>query len=126
MYEDYLSEQIEWAKKAVRERSFRKAPVKVCLVHVPMIDHEDKTDYLIQRWLNVHVVPLLNKAGIDLMIGADLHEFMFCEAGSMNNVFPIIVNDEAHRLDFSCSNGYVTVSTWHPNGTKEFEYTFKP
>ena len=126
VYEDYLNEQIEWARKAVKERSFRKAPVKVCLLHVPMIDHEDKTDYLLQRWLNVHFVPLLNKAGIDLMVGADLHEFMFCEPGSMNNRFPIIVNDEAHRLDFTYSNGYITVRTFHPNGTQEFEYTFKP
>ena len=41
VYEDYLNEQIEWAKKAMKERSFRKAPVKVCLLHVPMIDHPD-------------------------------------------------------------------------------------
>ena len=123
VYEEYLNEQIEWAKKAMKERSFRKAPVKVCILHVPMIDHPDKTDYLIQRWLNVHMVPMLNKAGIDLMIGADLHEFMFCETGTMNNAFPIIVNDEAHRLDFTCSHGHFTVRTYHPNGTKEFEYT---
>ena len=126
VYEDYLNEQIEWAKKALKERSFRKAPVKVCLIHVPMIDHEDKTDYLLQRWLNVHIVPLLNKAGVDLMIGADLHEFMFCEAGTMGNDFPIIVNDEAHRLDFTYSNGYLTLRTFHPNGTMEYERTLKP
>ena len=126
VYEEYLNEQIEWAKKAMQEKSFRKAPVKVCILHVPMIDHENKDDYLLQRWLNVHMVPMLNKAGIDLMIGADLHEFMFCETGTMNNDFPIIVNDEAHRLDFTCSNGYVTVRTYHPKGTLEFDYTFKP
>ena len=126
VYEDYLDEQIEWARKAVKEPSFRKAPVKVCLLHVPMIDHEDKTDYLLQRWLNVHMVPLLNKAGVDLMIGADLHEFMLCEAGTMGNRFPIIVNDEAHRLEFTYSHGYITLRTFHPNGTKEFERTFKP
>ena len=126
VYEDYLNEQIAWARKAVKEPSFRKAPVKVCLLHVPMIDHPDKEDYLLQRWLNVHIVPLLNKAGLDLMIGADLHQFMFCEPGTMNNSFPIIVNDEAHRLEFTCSHGYVTLRTFHPNGTQEFEYTFKP
>ena len=126
VYEDYLYEQIEWAKQAVRERSFRKAPVKVCLLHVPMIDHEDKTDYLLQRWLNVHVVPLLNQAGVDLMIGADLHEFMYCEPGTMGNRFPIIVNDEAHRLEFNYSHGFVTLRTFHPNGTMEFERTLKP
>ena len=124
VYEEYLNEQIEWAKKALQERWFRRAPVKVCLLHVPMIDHPDKTDYLLQRWLNVHFVPMLNRAGIDLMIGADLHQFMFCEKGTMGNAFPIIVNDEAHRLDFTYSHGHITVRTFHPNGTKEFERTF--
>lgn len=125
VYEDYLYEQIEWARKAVREPSFRKAPVKVCLVHVPMIDHEDKTDYIIQRWLNVHIAPLLNQAGIDLMLGADLHEFMMCEAGTMNNRFPILVNDDARRLDFSCDRRSITVRTFNPSGELEFERTFQ-
>ena len=126
VYEDYLNEQIEWARKAMKERSFRKAPVKVCLLHVPMIDHPDKTDYLLQRWLNVHIVPLLNKAGVDLMIGADLHEAMYCEPGTMNNDFPIIVNNEARRLDVTYSHGYITLRSFHPNGKLEVEKTIKP
>lgn len=126
VYEDYLFEQIEWARKAVRARSFRKAPVKVCLLHVPMIDHIDKTDYLIQRWLNGHFMSLLNKAGVDLMIGADLHTAMWCEPRTMNNDFPIIVNNEARRMDVTYSHGFITLRTFHPDGTEEFEYTFKP
>ena len=126
VYEEYLNEQIEWAKKAVRERWFRKAPVKVCILHVPMIDHPDKTDYLLQRWLNEHIVPLLNKAGVDLMIGADLHEAMYCEPGTMHNDFPIIVNNEARRLDVTYSHGYITLRSFHPNGTLEVEKTIKP
>lgn len=126
VYEEYLNEQIEWAQKAMRERSFRKAPVKVCLLHVPMIDHPDKTDYLLQRWLNEHIVPLLNKAGVDLMIGADLHEAMYCEPGTMHNDFPIIVNNEVRRLDFTYSHGYITLRSFHPSGKLEVEKTIKP
>ena len=126
VYEDYLFEQLEWAKKAMKERSFRKAPVKVCILHVPMIDHEDKTDYLIQRWLNVHFMPLLNKAGIDLMIGADLHTQMYCEAGTMNNDFPIFVNDEDRRLDVTYSNGFLTLRSFRADGRLDFEKTIKP
>lgn len=126
VYEDYLQEQLDWARKAVREPLFRKAPVKVCILHVPMIDHEDKTDYLLQRWLNQHFVGLLNKAGIDLMIGADLHEFMMCEAGTMGADFPILVNDDARRLDFSYTRGgTIDIKTFNPDGEMEFERSFK-
>lgn len=125
VFEDYLNEQIEWAREAVREPLFRKAPVKVCLLHVPMIDHPDKTDYLLQRWLNEHIVPLLNKAGIDLMIGADLHEFMLCEPGTMGNRFPILVNDNERRLQFEYTRGgRIHVSTFNASGEKEFEREF--
>ena len=126
VYEEYLNEQIEWAREAMQEPLFRSAPVKVCMLHVPMIDHPNKDDYLLQRWLNVHFVPLLNEAGIDLMIGADLHEFMLCEPGTMNNKFPIIVNNEIRRLDFSCTRGgTIDISTWNSSGKKEFERSFR-
>ena len=127
VFEEYLGAQIEWARKAMREKAFRSAPVKVCILHVPMIDHADKSDYLLQRWLNVHMVPMLNKAGIDLMIGADLHEFMLCEPGTMSNAFPILVNDEARRLDFSYTRGgTIDVSIFNPAGEQEFRRSFKP
>lgn len=125
VYEDYLNQQIAWAGKALQESAFQSAPVKVCLIHVPMIDHPDKTDYLLQRWLNVHMVPMLNQAGISLMIGADLHEFMLCEPGTMGNDFPILVNDDVRRLDFHCNPDHrIHIRIFTADGTKESEYWF--
>ena len=125
VYEDYLAEQISWASKALHESAFQSAPVKICLIHVPMIDHPDKTDFLLQRWLNVHMVPMLNEAGIDLMIGADLHEFMYCEKGTMGNDFPILVNDDVRRLEFECGPDHrMHVKTFNAGGDLEFEKWF--
>ena len=126
MYEDYLNEQIEWAEKALYEPAFRDAPVKVCLLHVPMIDHPDKNDYLLQRWLNKHMVPMLNQAGIDLMIGADLHTQMYVEAGRMGNDFPIFVNNEARRLEVVCTPEAITLYSFRANGRLDFEKTLIP
>ena len=119
-YDDYLAQQFEWARKALLEPSFFYAPVKVCLLHVPMIDHEDKADFFLQRWLNVHFVPLLNQVGLDLMIGADLHEFMYCEPGTMGNDFPIMVNDDARRLDVCADENNITLRMWNAEGKLEF------
>ena len=120
VYEDYLNEQIRWARKAMQEPLFSSAPAKICLIHVPMIDHPDKNDYLLQRWLNVHFVPLLDELGIDLMISADLHEFMYCEPGTMNNPFPILVNDDVRRLDCCYDSGKLTLTTFNAAGEIEF------
>lgn len=122
VYEEYLQEQIEWAARAMKEPWFRKAPLKVCILHVPMIDHPDKNDYILQRWLNKHIVPILNKAGIGFMIGADLHEFMMCEAGTMGANFPILVNDDARRLDVEyTAGGPLVVKMVNPEGQVEFQ-----
>ena len=122
VFEDYLQEQMAWAAKAMQEPSFQSAPVKVCLIHVPMIDHPDQSDFLLQRWLNVHMVPMLNQAGIDLMIGADLHEFMYCEKGSMGNEFPILVNDDVRRLEFNCGPDHrMHIRIFNAGGEMEFE-----
>ena len=124
VYEEYLKEQLEWARKALLEPSFFYAPVKMCLVHVPMIDHPDKTDFLLQRWLNVNFMELLNQVGLDLMIGADLHEFMYCEPGTMNNDFPILVNDDARRLDVFSDGKKITLHMFNAEGKLEFEKEF--
>ena len=127
VFEDYLAEQISWAKTAMQESAFQSAPIKICILHVPMIDHQDKSDFLLQRWLNVHMVPMLNEAGIDLMIGADLHEFMMCEAGTMGNRFPILVNDDVRRLDVQCSTAKgIEVKMVNAKGKVEYERTFAP
>ena len=125
VYEDYLNEQLAWAQEALQEPLFADAPLKVCLLHVPMIDHPDQDDYLLQRWLNRHFIDLLNGAGINLMIGADLHEFMYCEPGTMGNAFPILVNDDDRRLDVSCSPDGITLKMFNHRGGLEFEKTLK-
>ena len=120
VYEEYLKEQIRWAREAMQEPIFHDAPVKLCMIHVPMIDHPDKNDYLLQRWLNEHFVPMLDDAGIDLMISADLHEFMYCEPGTMNNPFPILVNDDVRRLECSYESGKLTLKMFNASGNEEF------
>ena len=120
VYEDYLAEQIQWAREAMQEPQFSSAPMKICMVHVPMVNHPDQNDYLLQRWLNIHIVPMLDEAGIDLMISADHHEFMYCEPGSMGNPFPILINDDVRRLDCSYDSGQFTISMFNPAGESEF------
>jgi len=125
VYEEYIAEQLEWAKKALFEKEFKSAPLKIVLLHVPMIDHPDKNDYHLQRYLNEHLVPLLNKAGIDIMIGADLHEHMECLPGTMGNNFPILVNANINRLDFKAANGKIDIDIYSPSGEHLFKHNYK-
>lgn len=116
IYEDYLREQMEWAEKAMKEPAFRKAPVKICIIHAPMIDSGDPDNFVPHGWMNRNFLPLLGKAGIDLMIGADLHEYRYIPAGAMNNAFPILVNDNQSRLDVKAERGRIEVTVYDEDG----------
>lgn len=107
---------MEWAEKAMKEPAFRKAPVKICLIHAPMVDPGIPDDYVPHTWMNHHFVPLLNKAGINLMIGADLHEYQYHPAGTMHNNFPILVNDAESRLDVQVRRGHIYLTIYDEDG----------
>lgn len=123
-YDDYLAEQIEWAKTALYSKEFAEAPLKICMLHVPMVDHRIKDGYHLQRWLNQNFLPLLNEAGIDVMIGADLHEHLECLPGSMGNNFPIIVNSSQKRLEFDAENGKMNIRCYDAAGHEYYNAVF--
>ena len=120
VYEEYMNQQIEWAREALQDPLFSTAPAKICLTHVPIFDHPNKEDYVIQRWVHDNFSTMLSEAGIDLMIGADLHEFMYLEPGTMANPYPVLVNDDVHRLDFNYDSGKITLTTYNAAGETEF------
>ena len=125
VYEDYLNEQIEWAREAMKEPIFSNAPVKICMLHVPMIDHPNKDDYHLQRWLNHHFVPVLDDAGIDFMINADHHEFAYYEPGTVGNPFPMLINDDVRRLECSYKSGKLILTMFNAAGEAEFSKVLK-
>ena len=116
IYEDYLREQLAWAEEAMKAPAFRKAPVKICILHAPMVDFGDPDDFVPHQWMNHHFMPILNQAGIDLMIGADLHEHLFIPPGTMNNAFPILVNDDESRLDVQVRKDRIEATVYDEEG----------
>ena len=67
---------------------------------VTSLDKGRDTDHGISD-LAAKMLPVLNKANIDLMISGHTHRYAFFETGSGGNHFPVIVgsNQSATRLD---------------------------
>ena len=102
-FDNYRTEQTEWLKELVKSKEFKKAKYRIVISHFPMITSLDKgrdTDHGISD-LAAKMLPVLNKANIDLMISGHTHRYAFFEAGSGGNLFPVIVgsNHSATRLD---------------------------
>ena len=101
----FRQQQVEWLKEAVRDPLFAKAPVKVAIMHIPAFNSENS--WYGEKKANEMLVPLLNKAGVDIMLCGHYHRHMVAEKGQFGNDFPILANDNKSRLEFySEGKGY--------------------
>ena len=101
----FREQQLEWLKEAVKDPVFRKAQVKVAVMHIPAFNKEDS--WYGEKKASQMLVPVLNKAGVDIMLSAHYHRHVFADKGEYGNEFPILVNDNMSRMDFEADrNGY--------------------
>lgn len=113
-YEKYVTEQMAWLKEVAKESWFSDAPMRVCMIHVPMIDIGE--EFTLQLWLNKNCVSILNDVGIDLMISADLHEFQLHKSFSMGNNFPVFVNDDDNMVSVTCTRHNCQIAVFDDKG----------
>jgi len=124
-YVEYLQEQLEWAAKATAEPSFSSAPVKVCLIHVPMYGTTDTSNYSTLTWMAEYFVPFLNNIGIDLMISAHRHVFSMKNPGDLGNKFTIFTNGNEDRLEFQADAHNVSIRTYDQQGKETHSLDLK-
>lgn len=120
-YDSYRQEELEWLKEAVKDPLFAEAPVKVAICHIPSLRFPDS--WHSQIWANEYFNPVLNAAGIDLMLSGHHHRHIYVEAGECGNSFPIIANDNEARLDFTATSGQIHVSTYDTSDSCTHTYT---
>lgn len=98
VYDEYRSEQAEWLKKAVQSEEFRTAPFKIVTCHVPAMGgwHGEKE-------VKEKFIPILNEAGVDIMLTGHLHRRMHRNAGDDGVNFPVLVNSSEDVLQCTVS-----------------------
>lgn len=101
----YREEQAAWLKQVTASEEFRSAPFKVVLIHVPPVNstwhgplHAKKT-----------FVPILNEAGIDLMLCGHLHSYHYTEAGQDGCQFPILINSNKEVVNIVAGEGNMSL-----------------
>ena len=86
-FEPYMRQQAEWLARAIEDPAFRKAPLRVCLLHMPPARRPDPK-FIRPQWLMDHVVPLLNQGKVDLLITAHTHKYAVQPGGHQWLEFP--------------------------------------
>ena len=96
-YDAYRESMAEWLAQAIESEEYKSAPVKIVLMHIPF---EEEAGWWGNNELKRLLLPILNRADVDLMMSGHTHSYSFREKGtSGGNEFPILVNGNNDRID---------------------------
>ena len=95
-FDEYRETQAEWLREVIASDEFKNAPYRIVVTHIaPMAEGWYTEEHLNKIWL-----PILNDAGIDLMIAGHLHEYKYFPKNESIYAFPLIIgsNNSAARV----------------------------
>lgn len=95
----------EWLARALQSDAYRSAPVRIVIIHMPP---ESKGWYGSSEISRLYV-PLLNEAGVDLMLCGHEHEYIMRERGTDGCDFPVLINSNRHKLEAEVTAGGVGI-----------------
>lgn len=88
----YRTEQAKWLAKAVENPSFKNAKYKIIICHMPATGGWHGMEDLRDKFL-----PILNKAGAQIMLSGHLHTHRIQKPDQYAN-FPILINSNVHVI----------------------------
>lgn len=109
-FDRYREEQATWLSEVVRSKEFRRAKHRIVIVHIPPtvermaeVEENEKLVADLMTWRgNAHLgellLPVLNKADIDVMLTAHLHKQAIFPVQKDVVEFPIIANDNVSAM----------------------------
>lgn len=119
-FDSYRTEQAEWLKELVKTKEFKKAKYRIVISHYPTTLHH-------YTWsggethgmddLSRKLLPILNKAKIDLMVSGHTHEYEYIEQNACGNNFPILVGSDKSATRLDIRNGKISVKAIDEKGT---------
>jgi hypothetical protein len=101
-------------KNEVKKPEIASAPVKIAVMHIPSVKFHDS--WYSEIWLAENFNPVLNEAGVDLMVSGHHHKYSFIEKGHSGNDFPILINSNKERLDILIDGQEIQLQTVNESG----------
>ena len=104
-FNNYRKEQLDWLKKEITTDNFRNAAFRIVLCHMPVYKQE-KMGYGMQ-FLSDNYGPVLENAGIDLMLSGHTHRYSYFDSKSSGFNYPVVVNSSNSFLEVSVNTSEI-------------------
>ena len=122
-FDAYRMEELEWLKYEVRTEAFRNARHRIVIIHMPVIK-EPKQNHAM-KFLTDNFGPVLNNAGVDLMISGHTHRNSFYEKKKSGFDYPVLVNSHLSFAEVMVDNKNIKAVVKDINGKVIAEYDVK-
>ncbi|MCU0456410.1 MAG: metallophosphoesterase [Bacteroidales bacterium] len=122
-YDVYRLRQLEWLKEEVKSEAFRKAKFRIVMVHMP-IQKAEKQNHAMTM-LSKEYGPVLQGAGIDLMISAHIHRNAFLPADKSGFGYALLVNSNNSYVEVKAGPSGLTAHVRDISGKTVSEYKIK-
>lgn len=119
-FDTYRDEEAIWLKQIINSNEYRKASVHIVLIHVPPIG--DTWHGLLE--VQSKFIPILNNAGIDLMLSGHIHRHAYYSPDKTLCKFPLLINSNCHILDITVDDMYINVNMINEQGLSEKQFKF--
>jgi len=109
--DNYRTQQAEWLSQAVESLEFKNAKYKIVICHMPPFGGWHGELDILKKF-----VPILNKAGVQIMLSGHLHKHILQQ--KMDNVnFPILVNSNNNVIKASMTESEGLIKVLDQKGT---------
>jgi hypothetical protein len=121
-FDAYRSEQQEWLRSELQSESFRTAPYKVVVMHIPPVASGWHGTFEVQK----KFLPLLTNTGITVMFCGDTHRYEYVEPNAALHDFPILINAANTSLEVSVTPIEMSVKRKDTSGRVLNGFTYYP
>lgn len=126
-FDDYRKAQAAWLEKEMQKKSFRTAPFRVVMMHIP---HYYSGDWHGTMHCRELFAPLFNKYKVDLFIAGHTHKYGVFDPVKGKHHYPIIIGGgpkEGNRtiMKVKATQQQITLSMLKDNGTEVGSYLVK-
>ena len=120
-FDRYRETEADWLKGVVASEEFRQASLRIVLIHIPPLHYDWYGGREIQRLF----MPLLQGAGVDLMLCGHLHKAFYTPAGESRYDFPVLINSNRECVRVIVEGGKIEAEIKDAAGKIVTRYTVR-
>lgn len=121
MTDKYTDKEAEWLKEVLESEDFKESEVRIVFSHI----QPDPKSWFGNRVVAEKFVPMLNEAGIDLMLCGHIHQYKYYEPGTTNAKFPVVCNKNRELMITDVDNSKIKLTVFNENHVLQRKLEFK-